>query len=490
VDLWSSISHRIVAGVNEAKLLSECARNMEKMSANFTGIIAAIRGRNWSWKQRDASRWVVFFLCLLTFGLAQFNPAFTAANRFKDVEKADWSNTNVWLKAAECTRESGAWLSICIGDKLVPISEHALAEDPGHALLLGLFARLKDRNVTIVDVVRLNIVLNAAGLALLAGFLFTIRAYVVALVLLALGGGVYFGWLGVSPHSGLIGVASMAAILPMALVAKEMGWVSRRVGYIVLALGLLTLSFTALIRGSIGSMGFVVSIGTLVAIGLARPRANQRLLSLLVVGLLMLITLLSPRWVVMARDAIFPMEPAYRIQSHGTSHNLYIGLGVVDNQFGIRWDDSFAADEVKKVAPAVLYVSPEYYRILWRLYFARVLENPAEVVRIYLKKSGQVLEQRYPEWAPPLWSLLLVAIVLLRLARKRDSWRQVEFDQGSTIVIVALAFIGFFIAQGVAAHPDRQYAAPISVFVLLLLGAALEFFCRSQWSARSEGKLN
>jgi hypothetical protein len=424
-------------------------------------------------------RWTVFFLCLFTFG-RHFDPDIGNARQYQDIAKAEWGAANVWLKSAECARQTGAWLSICDGNKLVPFSEFSPADDPGHALLLGIFARLKDRNVSLVDVARLNTALNILGFVMLTGVLFAMRAYVASLIVLPLGG-VYYGLLGLSPHPSHMGLASMAAILPIVLLAKERKWISGRMGYVLLAVGLFALAVAALIRGAIGSMGFLASIGTLALIGVARYRGNHRLLDLVVVGLLVATAWQSPRWVLMARDASFTMEPASRIQSHGTSHSLYLGLGVVENRFGIRWDDSYAADAVKKVAPEVSYVSPEYYRVLWKLYFERVMEDPKEVVRIYLLKTKMLLGEHFPEWAPPLWQVLAAAIVFLCMVKILGAGRRLEFDQGFHISAIALVFIGLFTVQGALAHPRRDYSAPVGIFVLLLIGVALEFFCRSQW---------
>lgn len=52
----------------------------------------------------------------------------------------------------------------------------------------------------------------------------------------------------------------------------------------------------------------------------------------------------TPRWVVLARDALFDMQPSQRLATHGLSHTLYLGLGFVENKWGIRYDDDYGEE--------------------------------------------------------------------------------------------------------------------------------------------------
>ena len=164
-----------------------------------------------------------------------------AERNYGEVSTSDWAHTNYWLKSAECARQTGAWLALCEDDgKLKPISEEAIGDDPGHAFLLALWTIASDDDAaTLVDVAWLNIALNSLGFLLLASFLFALRAYPCALLFMYLGPIVYLKWIGVAPHWGLLGVASMAAVLPMAILAKEYGFLSPRLGQWFVGLGLL-----------------------------------------------------------------------------------------------------------------------------------------------------------------------------------------------------------------------------------------------------------
>src|SRR6266850_2123487 len=113
-------------------------------------------------------RWLLFAFLLAAFGVNTLDTSLENAERnYGEVDASDWEQTNVWLKSSECARVRGVWLALC-GDngRLIPISEEALGDDPGHALLLGLWAIASGEVATLVDVARLNIALNSLGFLL------------------------------------------------------------------------------------------------------------------------------------------------------------------------------------------------------------------------------------------------------------------------------------------------------------------------------------
>ena len=425
-------------------------------------------------------RWIIFFLCILIFGLQGLKRANEDAySKYKDATSTtEWSNTSIWIKSADCARKTGAWLAICENGKLFPFSSYSLADDPGHALLLGLVARIKDKPVSIQDVAKINIIINFLGLFFLGALLFAARLEISSLLLLILGFGQFFIWTGISPHPGLIGVAAMAAIFPVTLLLSEYGFLKGIMRNVFLITGVALLSLATLLRGSIGTMGLIVSIGVLAYLGWDKfgDRRNLRFLLLFLVAI---IASQSSRIVLMSRDAFFPIEPSNLIQTHGMAHSLYIGLGAAgENKFGIQWDDSHGWAAVQKVDSDVAYVSLEYFRILRTLYLQHIANDPLEVARIYSLKFIKIIKQRHPDWAPPLLMIVLGAMVLLAVGRGHQIWQTNGSGAAPIFLIVALIFIGLFLAQGVLAHPARQYSYPIGTFSILIIAVSLELFIR------------
>jgi hypothetical protein len=431
---------------------------------------------------------LVFLFCAALLVLGQFGRTFKDSERYgylTDIMPSDWAATNVWLASSQCALERGVWLAVCETDKLVPISERAIADDPGHALLLDLWSMATRSRATLPDVARLNTLLDALGLLALAGLLFSLRAWLTSIVLMWLGPVEYAGWMGTSPHWSYIGLVSLSAVLPIALAAKHLGLLSRRCSNLWIAAGLLFLALATLVRESIGIMGLLISLGVLAALILRRPRARQRILPLILAGALALAAFATPRWVVLARDASFDMQPAQRLATHGLSHTLYLGLGFVENKWGIRYDDDYGEEIANKADPPVIFCSPDYFRLMWRLYLARWAEDPLEVSRIYVDKAWRLVATPTLYPGPPFGIVLLAALLHLAAATVLGAWRRIGFLQGFVIEGVSVAFLGLFLAQAMVALPSQTYAMPANAFALVLLGVIVEFFARALLRVRA-----
>jgi hypothetical protein len=113
------------------------------------------------------------------------------------------------------------------------------------------------------------------------------------------------------------------------------------------------------------------------------------------------------------------------------------------------------------------------------LYLARWAEDPLEVSRIYADKAWRLLAvpTLYP--GPPFGIMLLIGLIHLAAATALGAWRRIGFLQGFVIEGVALSFLGLFLAQAMVALPSQTYAMPANAFVLVLLGAIVEFFVRA-----------
>ena len=427
-------------------------------------------------------RGLVFVICALVLVLGQFQRTFSDAERYgylTDIMPGDWGATNLWLDSTDCALERGVWLAICDKDKLVPLSERAIADDPGHAFLLDLWSMAMHRRATLPDVARLNTLLDTLGLVALAGVLFAVRAYLASLVLLWLGPVEYLGWMGTSPHWAFIGMVSLAAVLPISLAARDLGLLSRRSGTWWIAMGVIFLALATLIREAIGLMGVAISIGALAVLMVRRPRTGGRLAGLLLIAVLAIAAFTSPRWVVLARDLAFPMQAAQLVASHGLSHTLYLGLGFVENKWGILYYDYYGEAVAQAIDPTIVFCSPEYFQLMWKLYLGRWVEDPMEVMRIYFLKGWQLLERPTIYPGPPFGVVLLVGLVHLAAATALGAWRRIGFVQGQVVETVAVAFIGLFLAQAMMALPSHTYAMPVNAFVLVLLGVIVEFFLRA-----------
>ena len=444
----------------------------------------SLRSLSQAFRASQKLKWLLFAALLTAFGWDTLKTSLDDVERnYTELSASDWEQTNVWLKSTACARETGVWLVVCGDDgKLIPIAEEALGDDPGHALLLDIWAIASGQTASFVDVARLNIMLNGLGFVLLASFLFAIRAYVCALVFLYLGPVVYLKWIGVSPHWALIGAASMAAVLPMALLARELRFLSPRLATIYVGLGLLGLAMASLIREAIGLMGIVTTLAVMVFLMLRRRQEDRPIRGTLVVALLAVAAYAMAYLPSATRDAVFEIEAGQRVGRHGFSDILYMGLGAVPNAFGIAYDDNVALANAQKIDPDVIHCSADFFRIMWRLYLEIVLNEPEEVARIYVEKAKIILSDPIVDPAPPLGVILAFGLGHFVVATALGLWRRVRFAPGALVEGAALVFIGLFVAQGILASPARGYAMPAGAAILTLIGILLGFFVRSAWA--------
>jgi hypothetical protein len=92
-------------------------------------------------------------------------------------------------------------------------------------------------------------------------------------------------------------------------------------------------------------------------------------------------------------------------QSHPFWHPMYLGLGYLPNNYGIRFLDQIAAARVQHDAPGTVYLSNRYESTLRKAYFGIVRAHPLEVLGQYAAKAWVTLADTAPY-------LLLIALTL------------------------------------------------------------------------------
>lgn len=405
-------------------------------------------------------------ITLLLAALVLFSvPSFFLSLNEADKLPHSWASATIWVNSADCARTTKAILAICQGGRLLPIADAAAGDDPGPALVLGLYAALSGAVVTETDVSRVNTILNYVGLVSLAGLLFRLRLPFLSFLVLTVGAVIANRLHSLGPHPGHLGVACLVALLPLAVLGLPPTGPSRANWWLWMIAGLLGLAVGMVFREAIGLMGVVTA---LLALGVSYFRSLMKmrhagLTHLLIAGAAVL-TIWTPYSILRARDAAFDIAPSTRMEQHGAWHNLYIGLGVVDNPFGIVWDDADGIRAVKEVSPTTLFLSTEYYSILKRKYFEIVLHHPIEVAAIYLKKVTKALSTYNM-----LYLLIVVSIVFARarlsLARLSTGWSSYD-----AVFSVSAVFVGTFLGQAALFHYSEQYLFPVKIFLLLLSG--------------------
>ena len=275
------------------------------------------------------------------------------------------------------------------------------------------------------------------------------------------------------PHPGHFGVACLVTLLPLAVLGMPYANVSRRLFWSWIVVGIVALAIAMLFREAIGFMGVVCS---LFAIGfgyfLSIPKSRRSALARAGLACMVVLTVWTPYSVLRLRDAIYHTSPSASMEQHGSWHNLYIGLGAVENPFGIVWEDLNAENAVKRVDPSVSYLSHKYFAILRSEYFRIVLEHPVEVAAIYFKKLWLALKTY------DMWLQIGIVAGLYLFARRKLKAESPGWGIDDSVLIICAVFVATFLGQAVLFHFSKLYLFPVKLFLLLCAGVTLETVVR------------
>jgi hypothetical protein len=149
-------------------------------------------------------------------------------------------------------------------------------------------------------------------------------------------------------------------------------------------------------------------------------------------------------------------------QAHPFWHPMYLGLGYLPNDYGIRFIDSVAADRVQRDAPGTVYLSQKYESVLRKAYFKTLGDHPLAVIGQYAAKAWVTLA----DTAPYLLLIALALPMLLRRARRRDLRRWLLLIAPTFI----LTFVPTLVAIPLQAYEEGLYA---TVGLIAILGIGL-----------------
>lgn len=406
---------------------------------------------------------ILFGLCLLLVTIPQMRKSFLASDGLPFA----WTTSKIWLQSAECARTTSKFLVLCREGALEPIANGFGGDDLGHALALEIYSVVSQKTATPADISRLNTIINYLSLLTLASLLFSMSLPFACLSLLTLGTSIANQLHALTPHPAQFGVACLVTILPLSILGNG------RINRAWVAIGLVTLVLALLFREAIGMMGIAASLlAVILRFFLQRGTFSiKHVILLAVIGALSA----TPYLLLRARDATYHLPPPKKLESHGTWANLYMGLGGVENPFGIEWNDFSAIDAVKAVDPSVEYLSPRFFQILKERYFEILRTDPVGVAKVYLKKLEITLRARMPIWirAWPLWIIITVLSIASILARRLIS-KDHERVACDAVLVISGLYVVAFVAQATLFNFDLQYLFPIQLFLLLATAAVVD----------------
>jgi hypothetical protein len=420
---------------------------------------------------------ILLLLAFLLFTVPSFFRSWNAVDR----SQPPWASAAFWVKSAKCARTTGAILVLCEEGRLLSIADRAARDDLGLPLTLGLYSAVTGAAVTETDIAKVNTTLNYVGIAALGALLFCLRLPFLSFLILTVGASIANQNPLLWPHPGHFGVACLVTILPLAILGIPLMRPSRGALWFWIVLGLVDLAVAMLFRESIGLMGVVAGFFALSAsYCLSIIKMRHAALVHILITCAIVLSIWTPYFIFRARDVSYHIAPSDQMEQHGAWHNLYIGLGVVDNPFGITWDDNNGIEAVKKVDPKVKYLSAEYYSILRHEYFGIVLHHPRIVGAIYLEKLKIALRSY------SMSLILIVVAVVFACTRWRLAGISSAWTTSDAVFAVSAIFVVMFLGQAALFHYAEQYLFPVRIFLILLSGVLFELLRTLGSAAKSD----
>lgn len=453
---WN-VSCYIIADISPRTFRSQTLSSASAI-LHRTGAFVA-RVTNPGMRRRLPLLLLALFALLVATKLVRILPHFDGWAKLQTYTRVDF-----WIESSECTVRTGTILTYCMPDgTVIPIEDKSLADDRGHTLIANVYALITGRAIDHRALTITNALINALGLLSVAASLIAIGRPGAALVVLL------FGYRLVVPGpvpsadatAAYVGAFSfaLAGVILLAAVPLESGGSTRKHFFAMLVLATALLATATLLRQPFGIGGFLIAGAVLVArLVYERKFAStgrMRRVAALAAGLVFA-TFFSTHALIGLRSALYGIPRGEHVIQHGISHNLYMGLGVPGNPWGIKWSDEEGHAHASKIGP-VRYASSAHYDNLWYLYLQIALNHPLQVMKIYVDKLSETLlvisDNRHGRLARValLITVLLTAYMLLR--------RQ-GAAQDNMIVFSVWGMFGIVVLQGVLALPMVTFISP------------------------------
>jgi hypothetical protein len=417
----------------------------------------------------SARPWIatVAFVLLSVFLVAWTNYYAARADRWTD--RPVYARVGYWIASSECTAQTGVLLGHCLPTGEVEGIEHvSLADDRGHTLVANIYALVTGRPMALRDLVVANMAINAAALFAAALTLFLLGWKLSALLLLLAPNNVVPGPMPGADAPATHMAAFLFALVATLLVARIPIARSERAGVRWLALIVVAsvcLAWATLLRQPYGQGGFLVALLVLALRWRQSARQGEFFGGVVpwrlgvVVAAISLATFYATSGLFALRGVLYNVARSNDvIESHGISHNLYMGLAVPGNPWGIRWDDSAPLSHVGE-ADRVRYGSDEHYRSLRSGYVQIMLSDPLTIARIYCGKLLESVIEVSRRSKDSHKVSLAVALSLLLIAVPARSRRKPSMEEITMLVVVWASF-GVVLLQGVLAMPWHQFISP------------------------------
>ena len=433
---------------------------------------------------------VALLVLLAMFCMGRVYYYWEHASEIANNMKLENGRSNDWVEIARCAKKTGQIFVLCDHGPVQLAEEIDQADDRGHSLLISIWSFFQNRPVELLDLVRINLLINVIGILALTWLFWLFKMELVSLFLVVTG--FAFGLVLEEKASDVVSASLGIYCLVISTTLTMLYLIARKrqgkpfVGGLVYIF--LALSWASLLRQSI-ALGGVATI--LLSLFFCR-KFYSNIMTWKKFGAFLLIVGISafviPSNILYLRPALGgPPVSHKKVTAHGFSHALYLGLGTEANPWGIVWNDWVAEQNVRKLEPDIIYLSDHYFDTIRSMYFKILMNDPLTVTRIYLSKAVSAIDNICRHQ----WGLLSIGffiyLICLRISWHR--WKDRLFLDYLLLDFAVTLPIFFVVLLGVLANPHKAYYFDFASICLgLILFVALNSIYVMTGSKEEENK--
>ena len=120
-------------------------------------------------------------------------------------------------------------------------------------------------------------------------------------------------------------------------------------------------------------------------------------------------------------------------------HTVYISYGFEDNPFGIVYNDSCAAEYVASVDKSIVYLSKEYFDVLYSRLIDMWKTYPLYFIGSYLRKIFLCIQYTI-KWSIYSWIIVIAGVVYLKRKGKIDQYLGIGLGMGLFVWLINMIF--------------------------------------------------
>ena len=168
-------------------------------------------------------------------------------------------------------------------------------------------------------------------------------------------------------------------------------------------------------------------------------------------------------------------------------HCILIGMGYIDNDYGLYYSDDSGKELMEKIDPSIVYNSEEYFDACKREALKIIKDDPVFVLKGLVTKLGKCIQLQADYiwgsssltyyWHPYIFLMIIVLINILKIIKQKRFGSYIRKWGGELILCLGAVFLSLY--SGILAYPTKYFIwgglGGLGVFLVLMCYSMIVF---------------